>query len=429
LKPSPVDRTRRIIRRAAPIAASLLALSSLPAQRSVPAPDPMSAVVRSDSLRLYLVTMGQGDAVWELFGHNAIWVHDPAMSFDVIYNWGVFAFDEPGFIGRFLLGDMRYKMIGQYLEPTIAEYRKANRQVWAQELDLTQSEKRALIDYMRWHALPENATYRYDYYLDNCSTRVRDAIDRVVGGAVRSHLRSIPTDATYRSHSLRLMQGEKLLVSGVQVALGRPTDALLNADQASFLPVQLMQHLRGVRLDGGTRPLLGREFVLHAATRPPEPNVAPRLWKGFLPIGLGLAAAVLLLAFGRRGAEPTGSRKLATAIAIIAGFIGTIGTILAFLVTATDHVAAHWNENMFLFNPLWLALAIVAPLLIVRRRAGKPSRWLAVAAASLAVLGVLVHLVGLSRQPNWDVIALALPIELAIATVIVTASRFALPRD
>jgi hypothetical protein len=383
-------------------------------------PKPATRAVASDSPRIYLMTMGQGDQVYELFGHDALWVHDPTQAMDTVYNWGVFSFDQPHFVLRFLHGDMEYLMLGEPLDVTIAAYKILNRQVWVQELNLTDTERKALVTFLHWNARPENATYRYDYYRDNCSTRVRDAIDRVTGGQVRAQLKAIKTDETYRSHSLRLMQGNEPMVSGVELLLGRPTDVRLSADETSFLPVELLKHLRTVRLDGGKRPLFKEEFVLNEATRPPEPTRAPRLWIWFAPIGVLLTALVLWLS---AHAETIGRRRaLAATIAILAAIFGILGSVIAALITLTDHVAAHGNENIFMLNPLWLVIAVLGPMVILRRRARTTAVMLVRVAAAAGCVAVLLHLVGLSRQPNWDAIALVLPVELTIAWVLVDAS-------
>ena len=138
-----------------------------------------------------LVTMGVGEQVWEQFGHNAIWFHvDRAPSLggavDVLYNWGILDSSKPYFIPHFLQGRMLYSMGGYPLQQTLIEYTERDRAVWAQELDLTNAQKVALRDFIIWNSRPENAEYRYDYYLDNCSTRVRDALDRVLGGVIRA---------------------------------------------------------------------------------------------------------------------------------------------------------------------------------------------------------------------------------------------------
>jgi hypothetical protein len=284
--------------------------------------------------------------------------------------------------------------------------------MWVQELDLTPAEKRALVDNIRLNYRPENRQYHYNYYLDNCSTRVRDHIDRVLGGQLRTYLKSIPTQETYRSHSLRLMQSAPLLVTGVEVALGRSTDQPLSADQASFLPVQLMEFMKGFKVDGGKRPLVLREWMLNdPIQRGPEPSAAPALWKWYLPIGLLIAGLILGSWYGLKSGVTA-----AIISAIFMGITGVVGLILVLLMTITDHVAAHGNENLFLLNPLWLLLIVAVPRAMLRHQPmGRVARGMLVAAAALSACAVLIHLVGLSRQPNWDVISLLLPAEIAIA--------------
>jgi hypothetical protein len=416
-----IRRTLKTIVGCAPVgraflAAVLLCLSANAGaqSQSVAAPPPLSSAVGvpEDSVHIFLLTMGQGDELWELFGHNAIWVHDPAEPVDMVYNWGVF---DPShlvsFVLRFLKGDMRYIMLGESFGQTVAMYKTWNRQVWAQELLLTPGEEQDLIAFLHWNALPENREYSYDYYRDNCSTRTRDAIDRVVGGALRAELKKIPTTSTYRSHSLRLMQNDPL-VYGVDLLLGRPTDFRLTADQASFLPVQLMQYLRTVKL-GGVRPLVGDEFVVNQATRPGEPTEPPTFWPLYLTVGLVTCAAILALAFGPFGRG--GRISAAVLILVVAAILGIIGLIITGLVTVTDHVAAHNNENMFMLNPLWLVVSVATARLMIGGRGAKFARWTAILAAAIGIMAVLIHVVGLSRQPNWGVIGLLLPAELAIA--------------
>src|SRR5688500_10567181 len=142
------------------VAASLLATSLAAAQTRAPEP--------ASSLTVYLVTMGHGDAMWEKFGHNAIWFRDTTSGLDVAYNWGIFDFDDAEFIPRFLKGDMRYQMDGFDGTPMIAFYAEGDRSVWAQELELTPTQKQELLTFARWNARPENRYYRYDYCRDNC---------------------------------------------------------------------------------------------------------------------------------------------------------------------------------------------------------------------------------------------------------------------
>ncbi len=398
-----------LIRRALSLIALTAGLSIAQSPRALPPSGP-PALGADTAIKITLLTMGQGDEIWELFGHDAIWIHDPGLKTDTVYNWGVFDFNTPGFVGRFLLGDMHYTMDAQTIQLTVATYRYLNRRIWAQELDLTPSEARAMADSIRWNYRPENRQYRYNYYLDNCSTRARDAIDKALGGQLRAYLKGIQTDQTYRSHSLRLMRHSPLL-GGVEMALGRPTDVPLTADQAAFLPVQLMEHIRGFKRADG-RPLVKRETLISEASREPEPTTVPALWKAMLPIGLVVAAIVLALWLGLSTHVPA-----AVVVAIAAGFMGIIGAILVFLVTATDHVAAHGNENLWLLNPVWLVVAVALTRAMIGGRWAKVARGATWIGAALGMCAVLMHLVGLSRQPNWDIIGLLLPVQLAMAVV------------
>src|SRR6185437_12821667 len=126
---------------------------------------------------VYLVTAGQGDAIWEKFGHTAIWIHDSVSGSDVAYNWGIFDFAQPGFIRRFLQGHMIYWMAPFNDPRMIRQYIAANRSLWVQRLHLSPTQRNTLHDFVAWNAREENKYYRYDYYRDNCSTRVRDVFD------------------------------------------------------------------------------------------------------------------------------------------------------------------------------------------------------------------------------------------------------------
>src|SRR5437868_77300 len=235
-----------------------------PGPRVTPPPEP------GRELTITLLTMGVGEQVWEQFGHNALWFHverPPSLggAVDVVYNWGIFDSSQPHFIPHFLQGRMLYSMGGYPYEQTLIEYRQRDRAVWAQELDLTNAQKIALRDFVIWNSQPGNANYRYDYYLDNCSTRVRDVLDRVLGGVIRATFSGRRSTYTYRSETLRLTQRQALLATGIDIGLGRPSDHQLTAYEEMFLPMRLRDYVRELRVSdghGGTRPLVKSERML-----------------------------------------------------------------------------------------------------------------------------------------------------------------------
>jgi hypothetical protein len=374
-------------------------------------------------LTITLLTMGVGEQVWEQFGHNALWFHverppsagGPA---DVVYNWGIFDSSQPYFIPHFLQGRMLYSMGGYPYEQTLIDYRERDRAVWAQELDLSNTQKTALRDFVIWNSRPENAPYRYDYYRDNCSTRVRDAIDRVLGGVIRATFSGRKTSYTYRSETLRLTQRQALLASGIDVGLGRPADRDLTAYEEMFLPMRLRDYIRELRVDdgrGGSRPLVKNERMLLPTVRHPEASAPPHWMATFVILGLVIAALFIVVGWrAARGSVPA-RFTAGTFFAVWSFGAGVLGLILTLLWTVTDHMFAHRNENLLLFNPLWLILAVLVPMSAVRGRLSRATRWLTFLLAALAVIALLMHVLGISRESNGEVIAFCLPPTLALA--------------
>jgi uncharacterized protein DUF4105 len=391
-----------------------------PGPRVTTPPEPGS------DLTVTLLTVGVGEEVQEQFGHSAIWFHlnrPPTMGgpVDVAYNWGIYDMSQPYFIPHFLQGRMLYSMGGYPFEGMLIDARQRDRAVWAQELNLTNAQKVALRDFVIWNSQPENANYRYDYFRDNCSTRVRDALDRVLGGVIRATFSGRETPYTYRSETLRLTQVGPLLATGIDIGLGRPADHQLSAYEDMFLPMRLRDYLRELRVSdghGGVQPLVKSERMLLGTITHPEPEHPPRWIPLFLTIGILLA--ILFVVVGSRAARGSARARFASAtlFAVFSFVAGFLGVLLTLLWTVTDHTFAYRNENLLLFNPLWLVLVALAPMTAVKGRLSRTTRWLTFLLAALAVIALLLHLVRLSREANGAIIALALPPILALAWVV-----------
>ena len=382
------------------------------------APEPGS------ELRVYLMTMGPGSLVWERFGHNAIWIHDPALEPDTTYNYGLFDFDQENFLLRFIRGQMWYWMAGIPAEPYLKTYIRDNRSVWLQELALPPAARLQLRDFLRWNERPEHRFYHYDYYEDNCSTRVRDALDRVIGGAIRDQTRDVPTGTTYRFHTQRLTANDPPIFTGLLLALGPGVDRPISAWEEMFLPMALREHLRRVTLPGpgGTRvPLVSGERTLFESTAPVPPEAPPSWLPWYLLIGSLVGGLAARLGTSRRTA---GRRGLALLVMVWGVLGGLGGVVLAILWGLTDHVMAYQNENVLQLSPLLLALALLAPIGLWG--GGRPVRWaprLALLLAGMSLAGFLLQAVPGVDQVNGPIIALLLPIHLGVAAGLVLASR------
>lgn len=372
-------------------------------------------------LTISLLTMGPGDHPFYKFGHDAILVHDAKLHRDDVYNYGTFDYRSPALIADFLKGRLRYWLSVQSLAVTIAHYRAEKRSILAQELALAPEQRRALADRLAHDALPENRYYRYDYYRDNCATRVRDAIDDVVGGRLRAASRA-PARLTYRGHTARLTADDLPVYFGLDLAMGDAIDRPITQWEEMFLPSMVEQRLRQVTLaapsaDGtaADAPLVARETLLLDADRAPLREMPPRWGLPMALVGTMIGAAFAIL-----GCASRASRAARTAFGTALGFVGfgagVLGCIFVFFWVATDHYVAHHNENILQCSPLGLALAVFA--MGLTRGSERAKRLVASTTGVIAALscaGLALKMLPWFDQANGPIISLFVPIWMGAA--------------
>jgi hypothetical protein len=354
-----------------------------------------------------LVTMGPGEEYWARFGHNAVLIDRGDGSEPTSYNFGYFDFEQPGFLARFLRGEMRYLAVALPASVDLRSYAAEGRGARVQWLELQPEQIDRLAAALAEHVRPENAEYRYDYFVANCSTKLRDALDDALGGALKRQLDGRSQGLTYRFEALRHAAGVHWLHLGVHLGLGPYADRPLSIWEQTFIPSQLANALREVRLTDG-RPLVREERELlpqKVATAAP----APADWRQpALLLGLLLAVAVFL-----------GARSRAAGWMLIAfwGVSGTMGLGLALLWFGTAHESAWANRNLLLFNPLALLLLPASVRLLRHGRSPQHSRLrhAATALAVLAIAGAVIAQVQVYPQQQLEWLLLMLPAVLALA--------------
>ena len=370
----------------------------------------------SPTLQMFLVTMGEGRYYFEKFGHNALWFFDPAQGIDLAYNWGTFDFAEPGFLGRVLSGNMRYWVDTVPSALLFDYYRYYDRSIIVQRLNLSPEQAAEALAYSRWNALEENKYYAYDYFRDNCSTRVRDVINRALGGALRRATDTLRTTHTYRSESVRLVDDMTLTQFGIYAALGQPSDQPLSVWEDMFVPARMQQALSDLSIPGaGGAPvrLVAEERVLYEsrshAARPAAPSLAP----GYVVAGILIALTILAGALlgERRRTWDIVFRVEATAWGLLTGILGLV-ILLAWLTT--QHIFWYRNENLLLLNPLALFLAALIPL-SRRPRWLRPAAICAVLLAMLAAIALVLKGIPAFSQDTLAMISLVLPVHFAVA--------------
>jgi hypothetical protein len=335
---------------------ALVVLASIIGLQPVQAQDletPLNPVSPGANLDVSLLTFGPGEEVWERFGHNAIQINDRTSGDARLYNYGMFDFSQENFFLKFARGKMLYRIAVGNPAEELPNYVAEGRWIVRQDLNLTPAQRAKLSEYLQWNAREENAQYRYDYFRANCSTRVRDALDTALGGAIKAQTTAPSRGFTYRMDADRLMRPDAAIMLGIDAGLGPYSDQRLSYWDESFVPTQFMRYLREIKVrdeSGNDIPLVANETELNKA-RLAEPPEFPAQW-GWAALATGIVAAAILLLLARLRAQGWARFTFASVASISALIFGIAGLVLIGLWTLTDHVSAWRNELAFALVPL-----------------------------------------------------------------------------
>lgn len=374
-----------------------------------------------------IVVIGPGPAIYERYGHVGIRIQAPLNDLDVVFDWGNFDFGDPNFLGRFIKGDTRYWMQGQDGAAFVDHYAKTERRtVTLRTLNLTHDQTMRLIGIIRDQDDDQHRYYRYDYFRDNCSTRIRDLINDATGGSLNASKQSI-TPHSYRWHNRRLLRvgvDNMAILTGMELVTGPRVDAPLSEWYACYLPTLLGETLdRAKASDGG--PLVRDVRVVSTSTRPgdlePADALSPVWW--MLPIGVVCGGVLLLLS----RVWPVGFKLGATFWELIV-LVGAV--FMPSIILFTLHWVVAWDENFLQLTPLSLPT-----LWAIWRRSRETSTkdtkgpevksirvpscpswtlFFPAAALALSVVGAVVTISHLTPQQNAPAVCLALPLHAAV---------------
>ena len=300
----------------------------------------------TDSIRFSLLTCAPGTEIYSLFGHTAIRYENYTRRIDVVFNYGMFSFNTPNFIFRFVAGETDYQLGITPYSYFEAEYAMRGSSVYQQVLNLTQSEKERLLTILENNYLPENRIYRYNYFYDNCTTRARDKIEECIEGKV-VYPDSL-SGKSYRSIVHEFTAGSPWGEFGIDLCLGAEADKEINKGQQMFSPFYMKYYASNayiVDAGGSRRPLILDETKI-VDVEPEE--VQPGFILSPLMCGALFLALCVVMAWGQWKTQ----RIWWGWDIVLYGLQGLAGCIIAFLFFFSVHPTVGSNWLLILFNPI-----------------------------------------------------------------------------
>lgn len=300
----------------------------------------------TDSIRFSLLTCAPGTEIYSLFGHTAIRYENYTRRIDVVFNYGMFSFNTPNFIFRFVAGETDYQLGITPYSYFEAEYAMRGSSVYQQVLNLTQSEKERLLTILENNYLPENRIYRYNYFYDNCTTRARDKIEECIEGKV-VYPDSL-SGKSYRSIVHEFTAGSPWDEFGIDLCLGAEADKEINKRQQMFSPFYMKYYASNAYIvdAGGTRRPLILDETKIVDVEPEE--VQPGFVLSPLMCGALFLALCVVMAWGQWKTQ----RIWWGWDIVLYGLQGLAGCIIAFLFFFSVHPTVGSNWLLILFNPI-----------------------------------------------------------------------------
>lgn len=328
-----------------------------------------SAYQVSPGSKMSIITCTPGPDLYSLFGHTAIRFQDTVKGkyLDLVYNYGTFIFDDD-FYPKFARGKLDYVLSREKFGEFQQEYIATGRGIYEQDLILTLEERQKLFDLLEENATPENRTYRYDFFYDNCATRVRDAIMRATSGnpqpdglgyvfVPQDKLEDIskinfsyvyPQAYTFRHAIQNYLQYQPWSDFGIDLALGMPCDKVMDKGQCMFLPDSLMHDFNYAIYQD--RQLTSRANEILPQEYEPENTM---FFTPMVAMSIVLILHVLFLWVIEKKSKVSWSTRF------IFLLTGLLGVMIVFLWFFTDHQATKSNLNILWANPVNLFLGFL----------------------------------------------------------------------
>lgn len=296
-----------------------------------------------------IITVLPGDAIHTAFGHSAIKVDNR------LYNYGTFSFHAPGFLSNFVKGKMQYYLGIERFDRVLFRYiHREDRSIYEQKLNLTPEQTGELIKFLRFNARKENKYYDYEFVKDNCSSRIRDVLVRVLGEEITfsDAVSEQIGEKSYRDYIRSYLGNHPWFDAGIQFTLGTVADRKVPAEDAFFLPEMVLDQFKGCNLTGDSHFIYESELPpgLKGRNKPLLPGINPPV----LTFSLLIAAEILLYLMALRKKIPGTLLKVFETSAVVINLLG--GILLFYLMFFSAHFAVKGNLHILWLTPLSLIL-------------------------------------------------------------------------
>lgn len=340
---------------------------------------PARAIQLSDSSQISLLTVAPGSELYSAFGHSGIRIHDFKQDIDVVFNYGTFDFNQPNFYVNFVRGRLLYMLDVGSFSDFMQMYEYEERSVTEDVLNLTNEEKQHIFFFLVDNAKPANRNYRYEFFFDNCATRIRDVFEQELKQKIHFNYAGFDSTKSLRQMLDLYVSNSPWVQLGFYLILGLPCDVNATPRIQAFLPDFLQKTFKQAVLNNGSNssPLVRQSHVLLQY----PPAAAPdSLFTPVFCILLLLTTAIVLSAIEYR------LKKSATIFDFLLFFsAGLLGVFFLCMWAFTEHYSVPKNLNVLWAMPLFLPLSF---LLFSKKMATFNTKWLHISAVWL--LGLLI---------------------------------------
>ena len=305
----------------------------------------------TESSNISLITCESGDELYSIFGHSAIRVFDDSLHINEVYNYGTFDFDTPNFYGKFMAGKLDYMLSAYNFKYFLPSYFREKRAVSEQILDLTLSEKQKLFEALEENRRPENKFYRYDFFFDNCATRIRDIVLSSVDGEV-IYTKKDTVNMTFRDMLHLYLDKQPWTRDGIDIILGSKIDRKVTVWESMFLPDYLKDYFVNVNIKTGNklRPLVESDMAMLEFDR--SNLKRSKLTPEFTTWALFIVLLLLTITENR-----VLKRRIVLVDRLLLLVTGILGAIIFYLWFLTEHSATGNNLNILWAMPTNVILA------------------------------------------------------------------------